>query len=138
MRTTVWGGCGLLLLVLSLGTGGCGGGLVKPSGKILKDGQPFTLSDKGMFIVTLLAEGGGKFYPADTKRDGTFVISGAGMPSGKYKIAIEAMDPYPGLDPKNKGKDLLGGRFNQINTPILRDITSSEIQIDVGKAGGKS
>jgi hypothetical protein len=124
------------LFVCLLGSG-CGPKMVKPSGKILKDGQPFTLSPKGMFGVALIPadeKEGKEGYPATTKPDGTFEVTGKegkGVPAGKYRFSVTAADPYP-------SKDLLLGHFQGAKSPLVQDVTSSDtpITIDVGKGGG--
>jgi hypothetical protein len=123
---------GLLLAGLCLAGTGCGGGsnISSISGKIVKDGQPFKLSEKGVFTITFLPDGGGNGFGPDWKPDGTFVLYGPerkGVPPGKYKVAVEAYDPYP-------GPDLLKGEFKQAKTPIVKELSgNTPIEIDVSK-----
>src|SRR5262249_18438232 len=100
------------------------------NGKIVKDGQPFKLSDKGVFVITLTPEGSpeGGFGASEAKPDGTFVVMGRdrkGVEPGKYKISVEAFDPYP-------GHDLLKGEFKK--NPFAKDLSSGEeLVLDVSK-----
>jgi len=111
--------------ILAFGCGG-GGGAVK--GKVLRGGQPIKVGDKGMVQVRFIAEDNG--YTAPVAADGSFTLTGnegKGIPAGKYKIAVLAYDPYP-------TKDLLGGKFSAMATPINRDVKpGDEVVIDLDK-----
>jgi hypothetical protein len=122
----------LFLLFGALLVTGCGGGGVTPRGKVTKGGQPIKVSDKGMVQVRLIpAEGtAGTVYNANVGADGSFEVKGPDgkpIPAGKYKIAVLAMDPYP-------TKDLLGGKFSEDKTTIVRDVSGAQsLDIDVDK-----
>jgi hypothetical protein len=122
----------LLFLAVGLSTGCSGGGGSKVNGKIVKGGQPFTLSDKGVFVLVFVneAENPPKMYNATTKPDGTFTVIGAdgkGIPPGKYKVQVQAMDPYP-------QKDLLGGKFAPAEkSPLTVEVGKGEIVVEVGQ-----
>lgn len=109
---------------------GCAGGTVRPSGKILRNGQPVQLSDKGVIVLNFLPESGDKLgvtYAADTKPDGTFTITGPerkGIPPGKYKVAVELYDPYPTTD-------LLKGKYAPGATTLTAEVGSGEVVVDV-------
>jgi len=115
---------------------GCGGASRKKvDGKIVKDGQPFTVSDKGVFVLSFVPENdtGVASYNATTKPDGTFTIvgpEGKGIPAGKYKVHLQAMDPYqPG-----GGTDKLAHKFAPgAPNPKIVEIGSGELVIDVAK-----
>jgi hypothetical protein len=121
-----------LLLALCL-LSGCGG-KSKVSGKVVKGGQPFTLSDKGVFVISFVAENdkeGAKPYATETKPDGTFVIvgrDGKGIAAGKYKVSVEAFDPYGGPNSTDK----LGGKYTKANA-IPVEVGKGDIVLDVGK-----
>jgi len=122
-------------LVLSFCLTGCGGGKKKVEGKLTQNGQPLTVSDKGVIVMNLVAAEEGKDktpYPAEVKSDGTFEITGPerkGIPPGKYRISLQQFDPYP----KN---DKLGGKFASEKSPLVREVTGSFLEIDVAKPGG--
>jgi hypothetical protein len=118
-------GC-LLALGLGLAVTGCGG-KAKVTGQILKGGQPFKLSDKGVLEVSLIPEkGNSNPIGADAHPDGSFTIA-EGVPYGKYKVVVQAFDPYP-------GDDLLGGKFKEGSTKLTTEVTGKEeLRIDVGK-----
>jgi hypothetical protein len=108
---------------------GCGGGSgVNVKGKLFKGGQPIKVSEKGMVQVRFIGEKG--TFSGNVTPEGTFLITaneGKGIPTGTYKIAVFAYDPYP-------TKDLLGGKFDEQKTTISRDIKSGEeVVIDVDK-----
>jgi len=127
----------LLLLVVPalLLAGGCGAPKVKPNGKVVRGGQPFTLSENGVFIINFTPEENDpakpQMYNADAKPDGTFTIvgpEGKGIPPGKYKANVQAMDPYA------KQNDLLKGKFAPGKSPLVVEIKdASEVVLDVGK-----
>src|SRR5262245_58814185 len=86
-------------LAVVLALAGCSGGMVTVRGKVLKGGAPLTLSPTGVVQVTLI--------PIDVKTsssnrvgraqpDGSFEIEQ--VPSGKYRIAVEQLDPNPMTD----------------------------------------
>jgi len=111
---------------------GCGSGGRQVKGKIVKGVEPFTVSEKGVFVLSFLPEGDGKgvVYNATTNKDGTFTIVGPenkGIPPGKYKVQLTAMDPYPTTD-------LLKGKYAPGKSTMVVDVGSSgDVVIDVGK-----
>ncbi|NQT17597.1 MAG: hypothetical protein HQ582_32885 [Planctomycetes bacterium] len=133
---------GLVCLVAA----GCGGGddepVVRASGRITAGGRPLHVegreSGAGAVEIKFLrieSEGEEAAQAAITQADadGHFEVPGAdgnGIPPGKYRIAIRQWDPYPQIDK-------LGGKFDEENTPITRQITGEEeILIDVLRPGG--
>jgi hypothetical protein len=112
---------------------GCGKGVVV-KGKVTDNGQPLTVSDKGVLTIAFHADDTTKaVYPADVKKDGTFEVPGPekkGVPPGKYHIVIQQMDPYPKTDK-------LKGKFAPGKTAIVREVApGKEIDIDVSKPEG--
>jgi hypothetical protein len=126
MRTFI---CSLLLVAACLA---CGCSSKKQvNGKIVKGGQPFTVGEKGVFVLSFVPEGGTDktVYNANTKPDGTFTIVGPenkGIPSGKYKVHLTAMDPYPTTDK-------LAGKYAPGKSTLVVDVGSGELVIDVDK-----
>lgn len=133
---------GLVCLVAA----GCGGGgdepVVRASGRITAGGQPLHVegreSGAGAVEIKFLrieSEGEEAAQAAITQADadGYFEVPGAdgnGIPPGKYRIVIRQWDPYPQIDK-------LGGKYDEENTPITREITGEEeILIDVLRPGG--
>jgi len=123
-------------LVLCLAASGCGGGGSKVTGKVVNNGQPFSLSDKGLIQLLFIPEGHdqGQQFPASTnKPDGSFEVAGPegkGLPPGKYRISVQVFDPYPTTDK-------LDGKFLKEKSPIVKDISGSQsITIDVAKPEG--
>jgi len=112
---------------------GCGPSKVKPKGKIVQGGQPVTVSDKGVIVLSFVPTAGdATAYNATTERDGTFTIvgpEGKGIPTGKYKVQVQAMDPYaPG-----GGTDKLGGKFAPGQSKLEVEVGRGEVVVDVGK-----
>ena len=126
--------------LLAATASGCGKKNVRVTGRISKSGQPIKISDKGriqLFFMQLDDQGTPiNSYVATVQPDGSFEVTGdpgRGMPPGKYKITVEAPDPYPA------GKDLLGGRFKLNGSPWTRDVKDGahiELDVDKPEAGG--
>ncbi|MCI0459463.1 MAG: hypothetical protein L0Z62_21140 [Gemmataceae bacterium] len=126
--------CLLVVGFACLLASGCGSAGVKANGKLLLDGKPLTVSDKGVIQMALYAEDdpkGTKAEAVDVQNDGTFVIMGKkreGVPSGKYRVAVQVFDPYP-------GDDKLGGKFAHDKSSLVREVKANEdLIIDLGKA----
>ena len=116
-------------LVVPLFLAGCGGGKHKVPGKVVQAGQPLTVSDQGKFVITFIPEGGKGAIGTSTRPDGTFVVTGTdgkGIAPGKYKVAVQAWDPYP-------RKDKLGGKYNEANTRLTVEVGTGEVVLDVGQ-----
>ena len=109
--------CGLLLAAA-----GCGGGGVGAEGKILKDGNPYTLAENEGLSINLTSEDGNT-WSTKVEKDGRFKFNG---PPGKYKVSYTyylqptAKGPVP---PVNK------------NTSEIWDLTSArtDLTLEIGK-----
>jgi hypothetical protein len=119
-------------LIFCLMLSGCGG----PStvrGKLTNGGQPLTVSDKGVIVMSFSPEGAPPpGFGADVKPDGTFEVKGPenkGVAPGKYRISVQQFDPYP-------GNDKLDGKFAPGKSPIIRDIKGGSLDIDLAKPEG--
>ncbi|MCI0379068.1 MAG: hypothetical protein L0215_15780 [Gemmataceae bacterium] len=124
----------LCVFALLLGVAGCGESVVKATGKVVKGGKAFQLSPKGMFAITFYRDAdkeGKEPFPADSKPDGTFEVLGksrTGIPTGKYRISLQAFDPYP-------GEDLLKNQFTGAASTTLSTTVNGkdEIILELGK-----
>lgn len=118
--------CALALSLICLTA--CGKPKVTPNGKLMKGGKPFTVSQKGMFVITLYPEGGNPNdgIPVDVEQDGTFKIVGKqrkGITPGKYKVAIQALDPYGQKSGDSPGgNDKLQGKFTADKTTLTVEV----------------
>ena len=128
----------VLLLLVAL-TAGCGSGRVKARGRLLRDGQPLPADEPGVvhLVFIPLAEANpaapeGSFVAEFHRSDATFRVTGRdgrGIPPGKYRIAVQV---------NRNRKDVFGGAFNAVNSPFVREVTSSgdEIVLDLEKPQG--
>jgi hypothetical protein len=122
--------CLAALTALLLAATGCGGGATKAKGKVLLNGQPLNLSDKGVLQVALYKaddKDGKDPYPTLTKPDGTFEVAGKegrGVPNGTYRVAVEIYDPYPGTAK-------LGEKYSAKSTTLSCEVGKGDIVIDV-------
>jgi hypothetical protein len=130
----------VIAVALTFFAAGCGGdGLLRTQGKLLKDGKPF-VANEGEYIHVIFVpiRSDGKppenHYVAEVDQStGEFKPAGAqlkGMPPGKYRVAIELM---------KKRKDLLKGKFDEVNSPFVVDVDkdTKEIVIDLDKPPAK-
>lgn len=128
-----------VLLLVSLGaiTSGCGSKLVTVKGKLTKDGQPLEVSDRGAVMITFIpyVEGGSEAaegHSAPVMKDGSYHVLGRygkGIAPGKYRIAVQHLDPYP-------RNDKLKGEFSTSQSPIIREVTGADLDIDLAKPSG--
>jgi hypothetical protein len=109
---------------------GCSGPTtVEAKGRVVSGGQPLELGPQGVLQVILVPAGMEQSVELTTfsaevdKEQGTFEVIG-GVPPGKYKFVIQALDPYPMADKLN-------GKFGMNNSPIVREITGEPIEIDL-------
>jgi len=132
--------CGALAvfaLLFCLAGSGCSKSGLKPTGKIVKNGEPFKLSEKGLFVISVSSadEKDAGAMPVNSKPYGTFEVvgkEGKGIPAGKYRFSVQAIDPYT-----TTGKDMFNGRFYGDKSPFVEDIKGNqEIILDIGKHDG--
>jgi hypothetical protein len=116
------------LLACLLAAGGCGEGdsNLQVSGKITRDGQPLTVSDKGEFVMVFheLQGGqlGGHAYAATVDHAGAYRVA---LPPGKYRVAVQLMDPYV------EHVDKLGGAYDQAKSPLTVEIAESRDDLNI-------
>jgi hypothetical protein len=120
-------------VVVCLVATGCGDGMLKTQGRLVKSGQSF-IPGEGEFIQILFVPifPDGKpppdYYAAVVDQaTGTFRPSGKdgkGMPPGKYRLSIELM---------KERKDQFKGSFDAENSPFIYDVDAStpEIVVDL-------
>jgi hypothetical protein len=122
--------------VLALVLAGCQGATVRVSGRLERDGKPYTAKLEGAepetFGVDFVGVVGGArmVYPATLKADGTFTVPGSdgrGLPRGQYRITVL----HSGF--QGAGGDRFRGRFAADSTPLVVDIDRScTLVIDLG------
>lgn len=123
----------LFLALLCAAFAGCGKSVRKVAlhGKITNNGQPLITSNKGFVQIMFhpVQEGGEQTstpVPAivDSQK-GTFEVDE--IPVGKYKVAVQQMDPAPVTDK-------LKGAFAYGRSNIVREVTDDgEMNIDLAK-----
>jgi hypothetical protein len=137
-------------LVLAAALAGCGGqaksGFIV-TGRIVRGGAPLQVrgseSGAGRVEVRLVPqfEGAG-VETAIAAEDGAFRIlaGGDGVPAGKYKIVILALEPAPRDQPTETGEvDALNGAYSLEHTPLGREIGRDSHDlgtIDLANPGG--
>ncbi|HZZ81764.1 MAG TPA: hypothetical protein VFE62_24900, partial [Gemmataceae bacterium] len=101
---------------------GCGPrGYSKITGKLVDNGKPVTVSDKGVIQVSLVAvdDTSNTGYGTTVNKDGTFVVNkqadGNYPKAGKYRVNVQVYDPYPGDDKYN-------GKFVGQKSPLVVDV----------------
>jgi hypothetical protein len=119
MRITLRSLLGTIVLTsLVLTAAGCGSRRKIYQGKLVQNGQPVVVSDKGVIIITFYEEKDkdkARPLPTDTKPDGSFTVYGRerkGIAPGRYVVAVEVKDPY--ID----GADKFEGKFAPDKTPL--------------------
>jgi hypothetical protein len=127
-----WAAAGLAALFLA----GCGGNTVRVTGRLVKDGQPFTVRLTGAEPDTLAvdfhgtADGAKVAFAATVAEDGTFTVPGAerkGIPRGQYRIAVL----HSGF--LGAGGDRFKTRYASDKTPLAVEITeNATLTIDLG------
>ena len=90
---------------------------VTVTGTVLRDGQPIALGPTGVVQVTLIPDvGPGVEYTTHVGRaDATGKFEIIEVPKGKYRVAVEVLDPTP-------QDDKLAGAHSMENTKIKRDV----------------
>ncbi len=155
--------CALLGMVVCATIAGCSSGpkegpVVLVTGKLTKSGVPLEVKKGsgpggvevvfGEYMDAGKRPSPSKTFTASVDDDGSFKLSGRfgrGIPLGKYRIGVHQWEPFqqkPGTKmPKGmsaKGVDLLQGQFDDLTSPIVRDITEKDktIEIDLAKPSG--
>lgn len=117
---------GLMCLLLA-GCSGRGGEGSKISGRILRDGQPLQLSDKGVLVVTfqsLAPDGQTGDYAQSAETNGKTGAYTVTMKPGTYRVAVEQMDPYPDVDKLKQA-------YTINSSPIAVVITGPQHGLDI-------
>ncbi len=127
----------LLGLAACLALAGCSGAKrCKVSGTLTRGGKPLEVHPMtGKLMVVFRGIGDGATTDpqyAIVKPDGSFTVpgpDGKGIPPGKYRITVEQFDPFPTTDK-------LGGKFNERNSKIEREVTGNDhFDLDLDKLG---
>jgi hypothetical protein len=120
-------------LMLACLFAGCGSNRVKPRGRLVKNGQPFTPAERETVHIAFFRSGeasdssAGSYVAMFNRQEGTFQVTGAdgkGLPPGTYRVAISLMKEH---------KDELKGAYNVQNSPFECEVSSasSEITLDL-------
>jgi hypothetical protein len=130
-----------LALVVAVGCvaiAGCGGDArLNAKGRVLRDGQPFTVPADDHVRVTFYqltpegTTGKNSYAAAFNNADGTFTAvgpDGRGIPPGKYRVCVEHL---------HKRNDMFRGAYNTDTTPFVFDIggKAKELVIELDKKG---
>jgi len=120
---------------------GCGTKGVKVEGKIVKDGQAYTVPQGESLSLSFNGKGPNgedRTYPATvTGSDGTFVangVEGKGVPPGKYQVQLNRT--VTGSDPASLAKmATINREFTHINGKEVEFTTEpvQKITIDIAK-----
>jgi hypothetical protein len=134
--------CGrrLALAVLMTGllaaVGGCSSdGLRIVKGRLVNNGEPLKVSDQGVVQIEFeYATNPDGSFVATVGPDGNFAVEGPtrkGIRPETYRISVVQLDPY------EKRKDLLKGKFASKSTPIVMAVDGkSELLIDLAEYDG--
>ena len=148
--------CALFAVAVCATFAGCSKGpkegpVALVTGKLTNNGVPLEVKKGpgggGVEIVFgEYTEGGkrpdpGKIFSASVDADGSFKLAGRfgrGIPLGKYRIGVHQWEPVerkPGTKmPKGvsaKGVDLLQGKFDDLTSPIVREVTDKNKTFDI-------
>jgi hypothetical protein len=130
--------CALAGMLLAVTAAGCGTGMLKTKGRLVKGGTPLATEEDDVVRVIFMpvVEKGevvkdyfmAQFNPAD----GTFQVvgkDGKGLPPGKYRISVQHL---------RKKKDLLNGAFGGDTSPFVYDVNAStpELVLDLSRPKG--
>ena len=136
----------MAILVVAYSPSGCGVSkgpkLLQAKGQVVKDGEDFIPdADEGEGLQVCFIPIAPDLSPPKNwyaakvdQSTGHFVASGGegkGMPKGKYRVMVELR--------KNR-KDVLGGKFDALNSPYVFDIDekSEMMVVDIAKPTPKS
>lgn len=145
MRCQSSAGSWILAATLALTACGCGSAppVAAPQavlqGKVTKGGQPLAVDPQmtGYAFVQVIFIPAGTRDPLFNERvdpTGSFTVTtddGKPPPAGKYRVAVRQWEPYPSTDK-------LGGKFDEMRTPIVVEITNppKDLTIDLDKPQG--
>ena len=123
-------------------TTGCGkpNNLIRAKGQVVKNGENYRPDEDENLQVCFSPVADDfspprNWYAAEVDpATGAFYAAGGekkGMPPGKYRVMIEL---------KKNRKDLLGGKFDSLNSPYIFDVdpTSEEMIVDIGAPAQKA
>jgi hypothetical protein len=136
-------------LFLAVAASGCGGpSQILPKGKLTNGGKS-VLPDRrgGMTMVFIPEPPTGHTYPAAFNTDDdTFAVYGPhqkGIPQGKYHVTLSLMATTTTPDGKDLPEaakrtllqtvDQFNAKYNEKTTPILIDVTGSDLNIDLSQ-----
>lgn len=114
-------------------------GLRIMEGRLVENGQPLKVSDKGQVVLWFShAQNPDDNFPADITPDGNFKVVGPqrkGILPGSYRATVQQWDPYNthSLSPVPE-KDLLKGEFTGSKSPIVVELTGDgSVTIDMAQ-----
>ena len=120
----------LIALAVLLCMGGCGGPRnVTVTGTVVRNGQPLAPSPTGVVQITLVPDvpQGTPYTTYVGRPDAAGKFEILEVPPGKYRVAVEQLDPTPQVDK-------LGGAFSTSSSKIMRQIDGKEpLVIDLSK-----
>jgi hypothetical protein len=137
---------GLLLVVAAPGCGGPSYTL--PKGKLTSGGKTVMPDRRGGLTMVFIPDPPtGQTYPAAfNSDDDTFTVYGPnqkGIPQGKYRVTLNMMVPTTTADGKDlpeaqkrtliQNADQFNAKYSEKSTPIVVDVTKSELDIDLDK-----
>jgi hypothetical protein len=111
----------LSLLALAGCSGGAGGGAsnVKVSGSVARNGKPLPVG-QGMLSIIFISQANPEVQLAADTEEGKHTFTIYGIAPGKYKVAVEHVDPT--------GRDVLKGAYSAAKTTIEQEVTSANDQ----------
>ena len=125
----------VVLVAVTFFVSGCGKkeNLIRAKGRVVKDGADYIPDEEEDLQVCFVPIADDlspprNWYAAEVDpATGTFYAAGGqknGMPPGKYRVVVEL---------KRNRKDLLGGKFNSLNSPFVFDVDkdSEEMVVDI-------
>ena len=102
---------------------------VTVTGTVLREGQPIAMGPTGIVQVTLIpdVEPGVEYTTYVGRADATGKFEIIEVPKGRYRVAVEVLDPTP-------MEDKLAGAHSMENTKIKRDVDGeTPLTIDLAK-----
>jgi hypothetical protein len=133
-----------LVAALAMLVVGCGSGGTILSGKVVSNGQPYSVENREAFGLSFQQiDGNRQTYWATVSKEGQFHLAKP-LPAGKYRIcathradytAFMQQHPGWGLGVTGGPPDKLGGQFNGERSPLTIDLSGKEsrLTIDLGQ-----